>query len=112
MTYQVDNQANIENITDPAGGDTFHYDNLDRLTKIETGALDVAAYSYDASGDRLSKKIETGTPQIYSYGLNHRLNAVDTVSRHYDLNGNTTQIGTDNYYNYDGQKNKFVEFHC
>jgi len=81
-------------VTSPAI--TFGYDTLGRLTRTEDGPTAVAidAYSYDATGNRLSHTTATGT-SVYSYPSNsHHLTDVGGTVRSYDAAGNTTTIGT------------------
>lgn len=73
---------------------TFSYDGLDRVTGQKNGAAVVEGFSYDATGNRLSKTVGTST-LTYGYGtLDHRLNSVGSTARSYDPNGNTTAIDT------------------
>jgi len=71
--------------------ETYSYDPIYRLTGITDGATVVQAFTYNATGDRLSK---TGTglaTGIYSYAPGtHRLNAIGNGARALDANGNTT----------------------
>lgn len=72
--------------------ETYAYDALYRLTGVNDAAgKAVEAYTYNRSGDRLSKVapgLATGT---YAYlGGSHWLTKVGTASRTYDANGSTT----------------------
>ncbi len=73
--------------------ETYVYDPLYRLTGVMDGTSTVQAFTYNATGDRLSKTgsgLATGT---YSYVLGtHRLSAVGNGARAFDANGNTTAI--------------------
>jgi YD repeat-containing protein len=94
LNYTVDTQGNIKSISDAAGGNGFDYDNLDRLTKVKnsTTLADVTAFTYDATGNRLSKKVGTAAVVNNTYPTtNHRLTNVGAVSRTLDANGNTTK---------------------
>lgn len=79
---------------------TFDYDGLNRLTALRDGPTQAAieAYSYDATGNRLSMTTSTGT-QNYTYAIaSHLLTQVGSSSvRAYDANGNTTQIGANSF---------------
>ena len=73
---------------------TYTYDGLDRLTAQKNGATTIQAFTYDDTGNRLSKT-ESGTTTNYTYGSGtHRLTATGSTSRTYDGNGNTTAIGS------------------
>jgi RHS repeat-associated protein len=98
LTLQFDvgvmgNVASVDGVlgTTPAQRRYVH-DNLYRITRVEdaTGVL-VEDYSYNRTGDRLSKQF-TGQPaQAYAYlAGTHRLAAVAGAARSYDANGNTT----------------------
>lgn len=68
------------------------YDGQNRLTTMEGGGVTKETFTYDATGNRLSKR--KGSLANYSYGASsHRLNQVGTVARTYDAAGNTTAIG-------------------
>ena len=112
LNYQVDRLGNIESIIDSLGGNTFAYDHLDRLTNVRDSstAADVFAFTYDATGNRLSKQAGAATPQTYAYpAASHRLDSVAGVARLLDANGNTLQVGTSQYFTYD-QRNRMVDF--
>jgi RHS repeat-associated protein len=99
LDASVDVLGNIINASSTVGAtpptQTYLYDPLYRLTTVEnSSASAVAAFSYDGTGDRLSKT-QGGTPESYTYTAGtHRLASVAGVSRNADPNGNTTQIGT------------------
>lgn len=74
----------------------FGYDTLGRLTRTEDGPTSVAidAYTYDATGNRLSHTTSAGT-SAYTYPTtNHHLTDVGGTARSYDAVGNTTTIGS------------------
>jgi len=96
--FAFDPAGNLSALT--AAGNTapvvsLDYDALGRLTAFKdgpTGAV-IDGYSYDATGNRLSAKVNTAT-QTYTYPTtNHRLSAVAGTARTYDAIGNTTSIG-------------------
>lgn len=64
-----------------------------RLEQVETAAgADVETYTYNKTGDRLSKTKPPAAAEIYGYQANtHRLNSVAGNARTFDANGNTTQ---------------------
>ncbi|WP_250628452.1 RHS repeat-associated core domain-containing protein [Pinirhizobacter soli] len=71
--------------------ETYSYDPLYRLTGIVDGTNTVQAYTYNATGDRLSKTGSGLATGDYSYDAGtHHLNAVGNGARTSDANGNTT----------------------
>ncbi len=71
--------------------ETYSYDPLYRLTGVMDGTSTVQAFTYNATGDRLSKTGSGLSTGIYSYTAGtHRLNAVGNAARALDANGNTT----------------------
>ncbi len=70
----------------------FTYDNLDRLLSLKNGATNVQSFTYDATGNRLSKTLATTlTTSTYPSG-SHRLTNDGTNARTYDANGNTATL--------------------
>jgi RHS repeat-associated protein len=67
----------------------FAYDNLDRLLSLKNGATNVQSFTYDATGNRLSKTLATTTTTNTYPGTSHRLSNDGTNARTYDANGNT-----------------------
>ncbi|WP_295958707.1 RHS repeat-associated core domain-containing protein, partial [uncultured Xanthomonas sp.] len=96
--FAFDPVGNLSALTTP--GNTapvikLDYDPLGRLTAFKDGPTDtvIDGYTYDATGNRLSAKVNTAT-QTYSYPTtSHRLNSVAGTARSYDAAGNTTAIG-------------------
>ncbi|WNH46089.1 RHS repeat-associated core domain-containing protein [Xanthomonas hawaiiensis] len=96
--FAFDPVGNLSALTAP--GNTapvikLDYDPLGRLTAFKDGPTDtvIDGYTYDATGNRLSAKVNT-TTQTYSYPTNsHRLSSVAGTARSYDAAGNTTAIG-------------------
>ncbi|WP_279363246.1 RHS repeat-associated core domain-containing protein [Xanthomonas sacchari] len=96
--FAFDPVGNLSALTAP--GNTapvikLDYDPLGRLTAFKDGPTDtvIDGYTYDATGNRLSAKVNTST-QTYSYPTaSHRLNSVAGIARSYDAAGNTTAIG-------------------
>lgn len=96
--FAFDPVGNLSALTAP--GNTapvikLDYDPLGRLTAFKDGPTDtvIDGYSYDATGNRLSAKVNTAT-QNYTYPTtSHRLDAVAGTARTYDAIGNTTSIG-------------------
>lgn len=81
-------------VTSPAIA--FGYDTLGRLTRTEDGPTSAAidAYTYDATGNRLSHTTAAGTSSYTYPSSNHRLTDVGGTARSYDAVGNTTTIGS------------------
>jgi RHS repeat-associated protein len=78
---------------------TYQYDGLDRLTAQKNGATTVEGFTYDATGNRLSKT--GGTTATYTYGAsNHRLSSVGGISRTYNTAGETTALGNGKTFTY------------
>jgi len=96
--FAFDPAGNLSALT--AAGNTapivsLDYDALGRLTAFKDGPTGtvIDGYSYDATGNRLSAKVNT-TTQTYTYPTSsHRLDAVAATARTYDAMGNTTSIG-------------------
>jgi RHS repeat-associated protein len=93
----VDVMGNVTSASSTLGSaptQRFQYDPLYRLTDIQSGrALSQLSFSYDSTGDRLSKTPQGQSAQIYTYTPgSHHLASVAGVSRSYDPNGNTTQL--------------------
>ncbi|WP_420008376.1 RHS repeat-associated core domain-containing protein [Xanthomonas sacchari] len=96
--FAFDPVGNLSALTAP--GNTapvikLDYDPLGRLTAFKDGPTDtvIDGYSYDATGNRLSAKVNT-TTQTYTYPTtSHRLSSVAGTARNYDAAGNTTAIG-------------------
>jgi RHS repeat-associated protein len=96
--FAFDPAGNLSALT--AAGNTapvvnLDYDALGRLTAFKDGPTGtvIDGYSYDATGNRLSAKVNTAT-QSYTYPTtNHRLSAVAGTARTYDAIGNTLSIG-------------------
>ncbi|WP_221899371.1 RHS repeat-associated core domain-containing protein [Xanthomonas sp. GW] len=96
--FAFDPAGNLSALT--AAGNTapvvsLDYDALGRLTAFKDGPTGtvIDGYSYDATGNRLSAKVNTVT-QSYTYPTtNHRLSAVAGTARTYDAIGNTLSIG-------------------
>ncbi|MCT8287723.1 RHS repeat protein, partial [Xanthomonas translucens pv. translucens] len=96
--FAFDPAGNLRALT--AAGNTapvvsLDYDALGRLTAFKDGPTGtvIDGYSYDATGNRLSAKVNTVT-QSYTYPTtSHRLSAVAGTARTYDAIGNTLSIG-------------------
>ncbi len=90
----VNVMGNITAITERTTGTAnttrqFAYDNLDRLLSLKNGATNVQSFTYDATGNRLSKTLATTTTTTTYPATSHRLSNDGTTARTYDNNGNT-----------------------
>jgi len=105
LSFARDVMGNLTQTTVGTGtgapGNTFVYDGLNRLTTVDDLISNpIAAYTYDGTGNRLSKQLGTAAPVPYTYPYptgSHQLVAVgsgaNTVARSYDAMGNTTALG-------------------
>ena len=84
------------------------YDGLDRLTAMTNGASVAEGFSYDATGNRLSRT--TTSTVNYTYPSDsHRLVKVGSQNRAYDAAGNSTSIHS-KHFTYDdyGRMRQFI----
>ncbi|HEC76484.1 MAG TPA: hypothetical protein ENI33_04410, partial [Thermoplasmatales archaeon] len=103
-TYTYDNLTNKISIDEIGGATTFQYDFLYRIVNVTYPSGSFVRYTYDAVGNRLSKK-ESGKPAIiYTYDVDNRLLQQGNTSYSYDECGNlinkTSPAGTI-FYTYD-----------
>ncbi len=70
----------------------FAYDNLDHLLSLKNGSTNVQSFTYDATGNRLSKTLATTTTTSTYPAGSHRLSNDGTNARTYDANGNTATL--------------------
>jgi len=77
----------------------YAYDALNRLTESRAGSTDtlLEAYSYDATGNRLSTTDNGATKAHTIATSNHRLMDVGGEARSYDNAGNTLSIGNSGF---------------
>ncbi|MFC5741197.1 RHS repeat-associated core domain-containing protein [Dyella tabacisoli] len=71
--------------------ETYSYDSLYRLTSLNVAGTPVESFTYNPTGDRLSKtggSLATGS-YVYATGT-HQLSSIGNAARTYDANGNTT----------------------
>jgi RHS repeat-associated protein len=68
----------------------YVYDHLYRLTNVKTAAnANIESYTYNGTGDRLSKTVGGQSPVDYAYPVNsHLLMGIGASARSYDPNGN------------------------
>jgi RHS repeat-associated protein len=96
LDYSTDEVGNIKQLNQAGTVFDLSYDKLYRLTEVRSAGQVIEAFSYDATGNRLSKQTPSGLLN-YSYAANsHRLDAVGNSGRNYDAVGNslTTFPGT------------------
>ncbi|PTM59264.1 DNRLRE domain-containing protein [Desmospora activa] len=99
-TYTYDNKGNITRLKDSKGTTTYVYDELEQLTKETRPDGTVTEYTYDATGNRLTKKVTKGsntTTTNYTYDDADQLTKVDGQAYSYDKNGNLTSDGKRTY---------------
>lgn len=75
----------------------FAYDNLDRLLSLKNGTTNVQSFTYDATGNRLSKTLATTTTTSTYPATSHRLSTDGTSARTYDANGNTATLAAKSF---------------
>jgi len=93
LHFSLDVMGNITGVSESGGGTaSYLYDPLYRLTSVDDAAGNaVEAYTYNLTGDRLSKTAPGAYTGTYKYKAGtHWLTSVGTASRTYDANGNTT----------------------
>ncbi len=88
--------GNRTSVTSLAGTENYTLDALNRLTNVTYPNGDVAGYTYDANGNRLTKTFN-GTPTNYTYDNADQLTSDGTLTYTYDANGNTTAAGADTF---------------
>lgn len=98
LDFATDEVDNLTQVLSGAAGNTFEYDPLNRLEDVR--ALNdtlIAAYTYDATGNRQSKQTPADTEAYVYPTTSHRLQSVAGIGRGYDNAGNTTAIGNRGY---------------
>ncbi|QKI81650.1 DNRLRE domain-containing protein [Kroppenstedtia eburnea] len=99
-TYSFDSKGNITQVKDSKGTTSYVYDQLDQLIKETRPDGTVTEYTYDAAGNRLTKKVTKGgttTTTNYSYDDADQLTQVDGQAHTFDKNGNLTHDGKRTY---------------
>lgn len=109
LHFVLDEMGNITGVSESGGGTaTYTYDPLYRLTAVNdaTGKA-IEAYTYNQTGDRLSKTAPGSYTGAYKYKAGtHWLTNMGAATRTYDVNGNTTgssAAGTVWGYGYNGR---------
>ncbi|EGK08454.1 cell wall-associated protein [Desmospora sp. 8437] len=95
-TYTFDNKGNITQVKDSKGTTSYVYDELEQLVKETRTDGTVTEYTYDAAGNRLTKKVTQNgiaTTTNYSYDDADQLTQVDGQAHTFDKNGNLTHDG-------------------
>ena len=112
LHFARDAAGNIVALGDTAGAnpasETYQYDPLYRLTSVNDPSGDaVEAYTYNKTGDRLSKTAPGSSTGIYQYQAStHKLSTIGTSSRTFDANGSMTGSASGGIawgYGYDGR---------
>ena len=105
--YAYDADGNViakDDLVTPAGGQTFGYDNLNRITSFAQGVISDGAiaspassqgWTYDALGNQLAVT-SNGTPVSQTFNSQNQLTSTGSTTLGYDNAGNTTtdQNGT------------------
>ncbi|MBA4601050.1 MAG: RHS repeat-associated core domain-containing protein [Thermoactinomyces sp.] len=100
FSYTYDTKGNITSITSKSGTTTYEYDELDQLIKETAPDGTITEYTYDAAGNRTSKKVTrdgSTTTTTYTYDDVDQLTAVNGQAYTYDKNGNLTNDGSKTY---------------
>lgn len=96
LGYSYDSRGNTTAITDyvdSTKSQSFNYDSLNRLTAFN-GSWGTGNFTYDAAGNRMSKRVDgTGTTS-YNYSNNRLTSAsgAEPMIFQYDNNGNITSM--------------------
>jgi YD repeat-containing protein len=119
LAYAYDAAGNALSRVQGTLADTYAYDALDRLTRVQYGEGDCQQYSYDAVGNRTALTATpfipptpcTGTPTTtpYSYDAADQLVNAGAEPFFFDKNGNQVGKGNDLYV-YDAE-NRLVAIH-
>ena len=96
LSFGRDVLGNLTQVSSGSTGNVLGYDGLNRLTSVtDLSSNPIWAYSYDATGNRLSKQQGTATAVPYAYPTtSHQLQAVGSYGRSYDAAGNTASIAS------------------
>jgi len=100
LHFSRDAMGNISALGTAAGAnpaiESYGFDPLYRLTSVTDGASAVESYTYNGTGDRLSKSSAAGSGTgTYGYQTGtHWLTSVGSSARSYDANGNTIGLAS------------------
>jgi RHS repeat-associated protein len=104
LDYSTDALGNIDGLPNPTPSEArvYGYDSLSRLTSVKDGSnVVLEAFTYDATGNRLSKR-KGAAAQTYGYSaINHRVTTIDTTVRSYDAAGSLIDRGDGWTFEYD-----------
>jgi|GEM_PF-3096869 len=94
LDYSIDEVGNIKQVNQSGAVFNLAYDKLYRLLSVkdQNQAL-IEEFSYDATGNRTSKKLGSSLALNYSYpAANHKLIDAGNGARAFDANCNTTTL--------------------
>ncbi|MGH9201957.1 MAG: hypothetical protein ACRD2A_12070, partial [Vicinamibacterales bacterium] len=94
FTYTHDAVGNRKSVTSGAGTESYMFDALNRITSATYTNGDLVEYTYDANGNRLTKRLNSVTTNTYTYDNADQLSSDGSITDTYDNNGNTTAAGT------------------
>jgi RHS repeat-associated protein len=97
FSYMYDAVGNRKSVTTAAGTESYVFDALNRITSATYTNGDLVEYTYDANGNRLTKKLNSVTQNTYTYDNDDQLTYDGSTSYTHDNNGNMTAAGTNTY---------------
>jgi len=97
FSYTYDAVGNRKSVTTPAGTETYVLDALNRITSATYTNGDLVEYTYDADGNRLTKKLNGVSQNTYTYDNADQMTSDGSTSYTYDANGNMTAAGSNTY---------------
>jgi RHS repeat-associated protein len=100
--YTFDKLGNRKTKVTPAGTESYLYDELYRITNVTYPNSATASYTYDATGNRLTKT--DGPVTNYAYDIADQLLSAGDGVRTYDNDGQLTQIGSHLGYTWDARQ--------
>jgi RHS repeat-associated protein len=106
LDFTLDAVGNPIQIATGIGGNQYTYDSLHRLTTAQSLAgAPIESFTYDVTGNRLSKTQGAGMPQAYGYpATSHRLTSVSGAARSYDASGSLIDKGDGWTFSYDARQ--------
>ncbi|SFS76370.1 DNRLRE domain-containing protein [Marininema halotolerans] len=100
LTYTYDAKGNITQVKSSQGTTSYAYDALEQLTKETLPDGTVTSYTYDATGNRLTKTVTkdgNSTTTNYTYDDADQMTQVNGKDYTYDKNGNLIDDGKRTY---------------
>ncbi len=94
--YTLDPNGNRIGVESSAGNESYTLDELGRLTSVQYPDGEIASYTYDAIGNRLTETTSDGTT-TYDYNAEGQLVSDGERTYTYDAAGNTVTAGDDEY---------------